>query len=219
MSRMRGASFADAWLYRPARLQASRPALRLGLVGVESETGRVDAVALARGLGTVLKHVAEVRPAGAAMDLRAAHEEAVVGLRLDRLSRHRLEEARPSGARIELRLRAEELLTARNARVRAVGMMVPVAPREGPLRPLLAADGVLLGRQLRPPLGFGLLDLLRHALDLIRSRAQVKRRARCRRGRTEAGTGTRRRYGARLRECVRRCRARGARRRRSWGWG
>ena len=59
---------------------------------------------------------------------------------------------------MELRVRAEQLRTAAGAAVDAGILGVRVCPGERPLGRLPAEDGVLLGRQARPPLRVGQLD-------------------------------------------------------------
>ena len=80
---------------------------RGAVAGVELERAGVDAVAQAARLaGSVVEDVAEVAAAGAAQDLRAAHEQRVVGPRLDGGGDGRLGEARPAGAGVELGVEA-----------------------------------------------------------------------------------------------------------------
>ena len=98
----------------------------------------VDAVALPGRLRPVVEDVAEVRPAVLAEDFRPAHEETVVGVKLDRLQVGRLVKARPPGTRFELGLRTEQLGAAGGATIGAVGLGMDVFARERPLRSLAA---------------------------------------------------------------------------------
>src|SRR5262249_29138417 len=72
----------------------------------------------------------------------------------------RLGEAGPAATRVVLHAGVEQLVAASGAAVGAGGLGVPVGAGEGPLGPLLAHDMVLLGGELRLPLGLGLLDLV-----------------------------------------------------------
>ena len=131
---------------------------------IEVQRAGVDAVAQAGRVRAVVEDVAEVAAAALADDLGAAHEEAVVGPGLDRVVVHRVEEARPAGAGVELGVGAEQLCAAAATAVDAVLLVVPVGAGERALGALLAEDLVLLGRELRPPLRLGLLDLLHRRL-------------------------------------------------------
>src|SRR5579862_8453280 len=77
----------------------------LGLRGlrIELERARIDAVAQARGSGSVAEDVAEVPTAGPADHLGADHSVAVIGVRLDVARHGGLVEARPAAAGFELR--------------------------------------------------------------------------------------------------------------------
>ena len=61
----------------------------------------------------------QVRVATRAEDFRAAHEEAVVFLLLNRVLAHGGEETRPTGAGVELRIRIEQRIATTDANVRA----------------------------------------------------------------------------------------------------
>src|SRR5512134_44081 len=149
---------------RPPRVRPSDPAA-LPVPGgasalVELERRRVDAVALAGGLGAVVEDVPEVRGAARAVHLRAAHEVARVLLRLDRVGRDRLPVGRPAGPGVELVRRAKQRLAAADATVHALLVVVPVLPAERALGAVLARNAVLLVGELLAPLGVGLDDLL-----------------------------------------------------------
>src|SRR6202035_1598104 len=100
-----------------------------------------------------------VSPAGATEDLRAAHEEAVVGAQLDRLGDRRLGEAGPAGAGLELRVGREQDRRAGGATVVARVLVVGVLPGRRRLRTGLEKDLVLGRRELLLPLLLGLHDL------------------------------------------------------------
>src|SRR5262245_13386648 len=85
-----------------------------------------------------------------------------VAVLLDPLLLQGAVEAGPAAARFELRPGLEQLLAAPGAPINPRRLRVPEPAGEGPLRPLLTQDVVLLGRQLGPPLVIGLLDLLGH---------------------------------------------------------
>src|SRR3954447_9863544 len=114
---------------RPVLAGASVVGGRSGLLSgaalrrLERERQRVDAVALPRGAGPIVEDVPEMPAAGAAEDLGAAHEEAVVVSQLDRLGDGRLGEARPACARVELGVGAEQHRRAGRAAV-AAGLLV-----------------------------------------------------------------------------------------------
>src|SRR5438874_5425773 len=97
-----------------------------------------------------------------AHDLGADHSERLVGLFVDPLVTRRAVEGRPPATGVVLRLRAEELSAAARAAVRAGLEHVVVFARKRGLRALFAEDVILLGIELGPPLGFGLLDFRHH---------------------------------------------------------
>src|SRR6267154_661601 len=102
--------------------------------------------------------MAEVGVAVLADDLRALHEEAVVGAQLDVLEVGRLGEAGPAGAGVELGAGGEKLGATADTDIHAVGLLVYVWSREGSRGAGIAGHVVLLGRQLVAPLSVGLLD-------------------------------------------------------------
>src|SRR5690606_23771866 len=114
---------------------------------------RVDAVANAGGGGAVGKDVPEVRVAGAAADLDAAHAVGQVFELADVRTVCFAEEARPAAARVVLLLRGEEHIAAAHAAVRALALFVGVLAREGGLRGALAGDQVLGIGELGAKLG------------------------------------------------------------------
>src|SRR5439155_16229151 len=119
---------------------------RLGLIALEAQRRRVDAVALAGRLRPVVEDVTEVAAAGAAEDLRAPHEQAVVGAQLDGRRHRRLNEARPAGPGFELGGGVEERRSAGGATIGAVGLVEHVLPREGRLGGCTSQHLVLLPR-------------------------------------------------------------------------
>src|SRR5690606_20408723 len=118
-----------------------------------------------RGLGRVVEHVAQVRPAARAAHLGADHPVTAVGEELDAVARERAEEARPPAVRVELRVGAEQLVAARATRVDADALLVEQLARPGALGARLPQDGVLLRGQLGAPLLVGLDDVV--ALVLV----------------------------------------------------
>src|SRR5258708_3586754 len=145
----------------PGRPPSGRPReLARGLLRLQLQRRRVDAVALAGGVGTVVEDVAKVPAAPLADDLGALHEEAVVRAQLDVLEVLGLVEAGPARTGLELGLAVEQLRATSCAGIGPIAVLVDVFAGEGPLGALLTKDVVLLGRQLRLPLLFGLFDLL-----------------------------------------------------------
>ncbi len=130
---------------------------------LEGQGAAVDAVALAALIGgAVVEDVAEVRVAALADDLRALHQEAVVGPQFDVLEVGGLGEARPAGAGVELGVGGEELRSTADAAVHALRLLVDVGAGEGALGARLAGHLELLGRQLLTPFLLGFLNFCRH---------------------------------------------------------
>src|SRR6266516_1215432 len=123
---------------------------------------RVDAVAQAGRPRPVGKHVTEMPTAIRAHDLCADHSERLVALLVDRLVTRRRREGRPAATGVVLRLGAEKLRAAARTPVGASLEHVIVFARKRGFRALFAEDVVLLGIELRAPLGFGLLDFCYH---------------------------------------------------------
>src|SRR6266704_2580374 len=90
-----------------------------GLLLLELQRRRVDAVALAGRRRPVGEHVPEMAAAARAHDLRADHAVADVGLLVGRLLRRGCVERGPAAARVVLRARDEQLRSAAGALVRA----------------------------------------------------------------------------------------------------
>src|SRR3989337_789565 len=137
--------------------EASRRSVILRL---ELERGAVDAVAQpALFLRTVGEDVPQVPLAARADDLGANHAVRHVAMLLDRAFL-RPGEARPARAAVELGLALEQRLTARGAEILTGRLVLLVLAGERALGAMLAQDAVLLGRQLRAPLGIGKVHLL-----------------------------------------------------------
>src|SRR4051794_10176554 len=83
------------------------------------ESGGVDAIAQAGRVRAVGEHVAEVAAAAGTQHLGALHEEAAVGLLVDRLFGGGRRESGPAAARVVLGVGGEELRAAAGAHVRA----------------------------------------------------------------------------------------------------
>ena len=124
----------------------------LRVLRLQVQSARVDAVAQAGGVRTVVEHVSEVASAAAAQDLGPPHPEAAVLANLDVLRDGRLVEAGPAGAGIELGVGAEQLGATAGAVVHPVVLDVHVLARERPLGAVAAQDLVLVGREALPPL-------------------------------------------------------------------
>src|SRR5205823_14362447 len=116
------------------------------------------------GRGAIVEEVAEVALACRAEDLGAPHAVAGIGLGLHPVRRSGRGEAGPTTAGVELRLRVEELVAAPGAAEDAGLVVVPVLPREGPLRALFAQHMVLLARQRVAPRSVVLLRLFSHVM-------------------------------------------------------
>lgn len=118
----------------------------------EFQTHRVDAVAPAGRLWTIIEHVAQVGSAAAACGLGAHHAERLVLVVGDSLLPLRLEKARPATAAREFAVRLEKYIAANSTSVSADAFEIPVLPREGPLGALLESDVVKVFRQKLLPL-------------------------------------------------------------------
>src|SRR4030095_2205978 len=164
---MRSASRTSRWssATRTRDFTAGTPRDGRSSPGLEVERCGVHTVAQPLGGRSVVEHGAQVRVAAAAQNLGAGHVETVVLVGLHARLGGGHGEAGPAGARIELRARVEERIAARGARVRAVGVMVPVLSGEGAFGSLFAEDAVLLGRKGVLPLLLGLLDAAGGILD------------------------------------------------------
>src|SRR6516164_339274 len=111
----------------------------------------IHAIAQPGGLRAIVENVAEMAAAAAAMHLGAGHEEAAVGLRLDRLLDRR-RKARPSRSAVELGIGGEQRLAATGAVVDALAVFLVERARAGALGAVLAQNLILGGRQLALPL-------------------------------------------------------------------
>src|SRR5215212_10727529 len=129
------------------------------LLPLELQRGGIDAVALAGRVRAVREDMAEVATAVGAQDLRSNHPMARVGLLLDRVLRRGGRERGPAAAGVVLRVRLEKLYAAPGAAVGPGLENVVVLVDERRFGALLPQHVVLLGRQLSPPLGVGLLHL------------------------------------------------------------
>ena len=120
---------------------------------------RIDAIAQARGLRTVLEDVAEVRVAPGAVDFRAPHEEGVVLARAD-VVRDGCMKTRPAGAGLELGVRVEQLQVTGDAAINTRLVVVQVLAGEGAFGAVLAGNAILLRREELLPFGVGPGDFL-----------------------------------------------------------
>src|SRR5262245_64587698 len=103
--------------------------------------------------------MAQVTAAVGAHHLGAHHPVAPVCLLRDGIVVCGLVERRPAAARVVLGVAREQLLAATGAAIRAGLERVVVLTGERTLRPLLAQNAILLGRELRAPLCVALLHL------------------------------------------------------------
>src|SRR5258708_37349534 len=122
----------------PGRPPSGRPReLARGLLRLQLQRRRINAIALAGGVGTVVEDVAKVPAAPLADDLGALHEEAVVRAQLDVLEVLGLVESRPAGAGLELGLGVEQLRATGGTGVGPIAVIVDVLAGEGPVGALL----------------------------------------------------------------------------------
>src|SRR5579883_27554 len=103
-----------------------------------------------------------MRRAAATADFGTHHEHATVLVQRNVLFVERLEETRPAGAGIEFRRRIEQRLSAANAAINAIRMVVPVFILEGRFRALAARYLELQVGKLRTPFLLAVVDLFRH---------------------------------------------------------
>lgn len=102
--------------------------------------------------------MAEMPTAAGTMDLSADHAVRKILAGTDVLWGDGGSETRPSGPRIEFVPGMEKGIAASGAKVRAMGVVVPVGPGEGRFGIGLAQDGVSLGGKDGPPFFGGLGD-------------------------------------------------------------
>src|SRR5215831_17974581 len=121
------------------------------------ERGTVHAIAQPGGLGTIVKYMAEMAAASAAMHLGAGHKKAAVRLRLDRLFDRR-EEARPARPAVEFRIRGKQRLAAPGTVVHARAILLIEQTRTGAFGTVLAQHSVRCWRKPAPPLFFAHRD-------------------------------------------------------------
>src|SRR6266446_3348188 len=155
-NRLRWKRYPLAFLANPSALAA---ALRFGglLAAVKVERGAVHAVAQAGGLRTIVKYVAEVTAALAAMHFGTGHEKTAVGLRLDCLLNRR-REARPAGAAVEFGVRGKQRLAATGAAVDALAILLVERARSRAFGAVVAQHSTCRRRKLAPPLFFAHRD-------------------------------------------------------------
>ena len=123
------------------------------------ERDRIHAVASACRIWTIRKNVTEVGVTARADHFSSKASRTVIILGRNTLVADGPGEARPAGTRFILRLGAEQLVSATRTAVGPISLAVVVLAGEGPLRSLLPAHLVLLGSELRPPLGLALRHL------------------------------------------------------------
>src|SRR5688572_15602793 len=109
----------------------------------KTQRSRVDAVAQAGGLRSIVEHVAEVGVAVGAGDLGAHHAMRQVTVLVDAFASQRQPETGPAAARVELLRRLEQVRAAADAVVGPPLRMRRILTREGAFRALLLRDVVL----------------------------------------------------------------------------
>jgi hypothetical protein len=141
------------------------------------ESGTVHAVPQPGGLGTIVKDMAEMAAASAAMHLGAGHEKAAVGLRLDGVV-DRCEEARPACPAVELGIRGKQWLAATGTVVNARAILLIEQTGAGAFGAVLAQHSVRRWRKPTPPVLFAHRD--REFLDRrMSSAAEAAQQAFC----------------------------------------
>src|SRR5579863_1785655 len=142
----------------PLAPQGSR-AGAVSRIALETQRGRIDAVAQPRRLRPIAEDMPQMRLAAAAAHFRSYHAEAVVGQQMQcRLARGR-PKAGPAASRSEFLMRAKQVGTAADAGVNARLVVVIINTAERRFRPALAGHAVLLFRQRGLPILIGLRDL------------------------------------------------------------
>jgi hypothetical protein len=130
---------------------------------------RIDAIPATVWLRAIIEEVAEMSPAFFAKNFRAAHPEARVRPRLDRVARCRVDETRPSLASIEFLVRFEKESPTTRARIHAFLVIIKIFSREGSLGFFLSQHGVLFIGQPFFPFLVGKVHFIVHrAINSIR---------------------------------------------------
>ena len=114
--------------------------LRLGLLRLQVDRDRVDAVPQTGGVWAVIKYMPQMGIATTAMDFRPSVEEFVIGGRADRFVVDWLKEAWPARSRLIFCLRVKQGLTAAHAGVRSVAFVVPKLARESAFGSVFAGE-------------------------------------------------------------------------------
>src|SRR5882724_2203614 len=134
----------------------------LGLLWLQFERCRIDAVAQSGRTGSVLEDMPEMAVALRAQHFGSGHAVADVTLLVDMALRRRLGKARPAAAGIELGVGFEQRLSAAGADVGAGPPLMLIFAGERPLGRLLAQHRILHRRQFLAPLDLALFDLAWH---------------------------------------------------------
>ena len=170
------------YLFRARRERSTRlgqlpPLAERALLGLEVESGRVDAVAQT-GLipGTIFKDMAQMAAALGAIYLGPSHAVTVVVMQLDVALADDVPETGPAGSGMELRFRREQHIATSGANVSAILFGIDVFAGERPFRPRLAQDMILLIGESLPPLLF-CFGYFFHATSLFVNRIFDKERA------------------------------------------
>src|ERR1700676_5297848 len=108
----------------------------------------------------------------------ARHPVASIGLLRHLRFRGRPPKTRPARPRIKLRFRLEQRLAAAYALIRTGRLGLPEFAGERRLGALAARDVILLGRQLRAPLGVALRYFLAHAASSVAHLVSILRQKR-----------------------------------------
>src|SRR5262245_34324732 len=105
---------------------------------LEGQANAIHAIAQAGRLGAVLKDVAEMTAAAAAMHLDALHEERIVLSGADGLSLDRLPKARPTGSALVLGCGIEQRQIATGTNERTLALLMVEGARSRRLGAMLA---------------------------------------------------------------------------------
>src|SRR5262245_39796569 len=117
---------------------------------MEHQRIAIHAIAQARRLWPIIKDMAEMAAAAAAMHLGPGHAVGAILGGADGVLQ-RLKEARPSGAALELGVGRKQRQVATGAGKNPLAMLLQKRARPGSLRALIAQDLILLRRQLCAP--------------------------------------------------------------------
>jgi hypothetical protein len=129
----------------------------------EFERNTIDAVAQMRRWRAIIKYVAKMAAAAAAMHLVANHAVTAIGIAFDCPGQW-IVEARPARPALEFHFRDEQRLMARGASKGAGSLFMQQSAASWNFSAMCAHNLILFGRKQPAPFGFSVRDriLLRH---------------------------------------------------------